>query len=72
MTRKHPWRFTGARDAQGQALEFFSGVPARDLTAEDVAALGDAEYALVEASGLYQLAGAAKTAPVKQEDAGGN
>jgi hypothetical protein len=51
--RTAPWRYTGAHDAAGRPLEFFSGIPARDLTEQDVAGLSDDDYALVEASTLY-------------------
>lgn len=72
MARKHPWQFTSQRNGQGEPLEFVMGIPARDLTADDVAALGEAEYALVEASPLYVTSATVKpVAPVK-EDAGGN
>lgn len=58
--RKAPWRFVGQRDASGQPLEYFHGIPARDLTADDVAALTDDQYATVEASALYETAQAPK------------
>lgn len=66
MTRRAPWVFTGERDGAGQPVEWFAGIPARDLTAADVAALSDAEYATVEASRLYRAAepkAATKPAP---------
>jgi hypothetical protein len=40
----------GATDA----LEHYSGVPARDLTAEEFAALGEREQLLVREGGLYE------------------
>lgn len=52
-TRTARWRYTGARDAQGQPLEFHTGIPARDLEEEDVAALSSDDYALVKASPIY-------------------
>jgi hypothetical protein len=65
MTRKHPWAFTGQRDANGEPAEWHAGIPARDLAEADVAALSDEEYAVVEASRLYRQAAPAKAAPVK-------
>lgn len=38
---------------QGQPSEHFHGVPARDLTADDVAALSDEQRAAVEQGTLY-------------------
>lgn len=58
--RKAPWRFVGNRDDQGRPLEYFAGIPARDLTADDVAVLTDDQYATVEASALYEAAQAPK------------
>ena len=55
MTTKRtaPWRYTGDRDGDGRPLAFYTGVPARDLNDDDIAALSDAEYALVSAGVIY-------------------
>jgi len=67
--RKSPWRFVGQKDAAGQPAEYIAGVPARDLTADDVAQLTDDNYAAVEASALYQSAQAPKpTKPAEVTD----
>jgi hypothetical protein len=40
----------------GDGTSFLEGIPARDLTEEDVAALDDVQRAAVEASDLYEAA----------------
>lgn len=60
--RKSPWRWTGTTLANGAPAEFFVGIPARDLSAEDVANLTDEQYATVEASTLYEGVVAPKAA----------
>jgi len=53
-------------------LEFHDGIPARDLTERDIVRLSDEQYAIVEASRLYEQekAPAAKAKePVKKEEA---
>lgn len=47
------WRFTGKKDAAGVPHEYHTGIPARNLDADDVAALSDDEYKTVELSKLY-------------------
>lgn len=49
-------RFVGERDANGIALAFLDGVPARDLSADEWAALTDDTRAAALATGLYTLA----------------
>ena len=66
MARKSAWRFAGELDRDGRPLAYFSGIPARDLGADDVATLSEAEYRLVEASPLYQPGTAVKPAPEKE------
>ena len=46
MTQATAYRYTGAG-------EFLPGIPARDLTEDDVAALSDEQRALVSDSPLY-------------------
>jgi len=41
---------------QGQENEYYTGIPARDLTEEDVAALTDEQRELIEAGTLYEPA----------------
>jgi len=55
MTTKRtaPWRYTGDRDGDGKPLAFYTGVPARDLDPDDIAALTDDEYAQVSAGVIY-------------------
>jgi|APGre2960657404_1045060.scaffolds.fasta_scaffold179164_2 hypothetical protein len=73
MMRTSPWRFVGARDAQGQPAEWYVGIPARDLTADDVANLSEEQYAVVAASALYASAQSPKAAkPVATEVTNGN
>lgn len=50
------WGFGGARDAAGGPLEYFTGIPARDLAPDDVALLTDEQYGVVVASRLYREA----------------
>lgn len=51
-------RWIGARKASGAPQRFIDGVPARDLTAEETAALSKDTHAAVLASGLYTTKGA--------------
>lgn len=69
--RKSPWRWLGQADANGVPVNFFIGIPARDLTADDVANLTDEQYATVEASKLYEQATVKPSRPVT-EVPGGN
>lgn len=51
MTKPDALQFIGPKDANGQPLEWFGGatpIPARDLTAEDLAGFGAAEWALLD------------------------
>ncbi len=66
-TKRHErWTFKGTLNADGAPTEFFIGIPARNLTAEDVVTLTDDDYALVEASPLYEKG---KDSTVKTEKA---
>lgn len=66
MAKRHgTWRFTGERNAAGEPLQFFTGIPARDLTDHDIDQLSDDDYATVVASDLYE-----KTEPPKADRAG--
>jgi len=46
----------------GDGTTYLEGVPARDLTDEDVALLSAEQVAAVDASPLYEKAGATRTA----------
>lgn len=47
----------------GTGGEFYRGVPARDLTAEEFAALDPEQQAAVQSGKLYRKASAKKSAP---------
>lgn len=47
----------------GEAGQYLEGVPARDLTQEDVDALTDEQRAAVEASPLYEAPGGGEAEP---------
>jgi hypothetical protein len=70
MARKSAWRFAGELDRDGRPLAYFSGIPARDLNAEDVSELSDAGYRMIEVSPLYLASPVAKPAPEKEETCG--
>ncbi len=67
MARKSAWRFAGELDRDGRPLAYFSGIPARDLDAADVAGLSEAGYRIVEVSPLYQPGPVVK--PATERDA---
>jgi hypothetical protein len=48
------YRFVGARDANGVAVLYLSGVPAQDITASEAAAMDEEMLAVIEASPLYE------------------
>lgn len=50
------WAFVGERDDDGRAMRFLRDVPARDLDADEVAALGESRRERAMASGLYRPA----------------
>ena len=61
MARAQTYTWTGKTDpGTGQPVEYFGGghpIPPRDLTAEDTAAFGPEEWALIESANgrrLYQ------------------
>ena len=53
MTEDVALKWAGNYDAQGRPVAFFAGVPARDLTAAEVAALPKDQAAEIVTSGLY-------------------
>ena len=70
-TERHGWwTFTAQRDATGRPLEFFDGVPARDLAPEDVAALSEDAYEIVTVSPLYEKAKEPATKDAKGKGSG--
>lgn len=48
-------RFVGKQDAEGQPLEYLTGVPARDLQDDEYDALDRRQRAAVRDSGLYKM-----------------
>lgn len=63
MAKRHgTWRFTGERNAAGEPLQFFTGIPARDLTERDIDRLTPEQYETVKASDLYE-----QTEPPKRD-----
>lgn len=54
------WKYRGTVDEGGVPDRFILGVPTRDLTEEDFAALGETERRLVDEGDLYQRVGARK------------
>jgi hypothetical protein len=55
--------FTGARDAQGRPVEFYSGVPARDLMVRDYQRLTAEQQRMIWDSHLYGAGPDAESAP---------
>lgn len=51
-------RWKGKQNAQGRAIEFHSGIPARNLTDQDWEGLSKDEQDTVLASKLYNVVGA--------------
>jgi len=47
--------FKGEFDEQGNPLAFINGIPARDLTTDEWAALSEAQRTHAAASGLYDV-----------------
>jgi len=49
------WKYRGVVDEDGVPDRFILGVPTRDLTEDDYAALGENERRLVDEGDLYSL-----------------
>lgn len=56
MGKRGALSWVGPRNAAGEPRAWLPGVPARDLTAEEAAALDAAAHAAALASGLYASA----------------
>lgn len=57
--------FVGSRDNEGRPVEFFSGIPARNLFQRDIDRLNDEQRDIVKGSHLYRMVD-----EDKEEDAG--
>jgi hypothetical protein len=60
--------FTGARDALGRPVEFFSGIPARDLHVRDYGRLTPDQQRMVWDSPLYGAGPDAESTPRPEDD----
>lgn len=73
MARPSRLRWIGALDHRGMPRAWVTGVPARDLDADDIGQLSDEALAAARASGLYEEPAkpAKATAMVAETPAGG-
>jgi hypothetical protein len=56
MGRATELRFKGKRNQHGEPVAFLAAIPARDLDAQETAALSDGQYEEAIGSGLYEPA----------------
>lgn len=58
-------RFIGQRGPDGKATEYLSGIPARDMTSDDLANIPEETISAMIASNLYAWDTGTKSAPTK-------